>query len=64
MDFAECLRKAVENNDFPEVGHLTISLGVASASANSNYQALFIEIDQALYQAKQNGRNQVVKANS
>ena len=59
IDLAEQIRKVVEQHDFPEARHLTISLGVTCAGEDANYQAVFIRADQALYEAKQNGRNRV-----
>ncbi len=44
-----------------EVITFTVSIGLASsASAEEGFDALFSRADQALYQAKRNGRNQVV----
>lgn len=57
---AERIRAAVEQHDFQAPHHLTVSIGVTNAAADSNYQAIFIQADRALYQAKQGGRNQVV----
>jgi len=60
LEAAERIREAVERHSFPKTERLTVSLGVTCADANSNYQAIFIRADKALYQAKQSGRNQVV----
>ena len=60
LELAEMIRSVVERHDFPEAKHLTVSMGVTNANAESNYQAIFIQADQALYQAKQDGRNRVV----
>lgn len=57
---AEKIRTAVESCEFSVAGHRTVSLGVTCASADSDYQAMFIRADQALYQAKQGGRNRTV----
>ena len=57
---AERIRVAVELHDFPEARHLTVSMGVTSADPEANYQSIFIQADQALYEAKQSGRNRVV----
>jgi diguanylate cyclase (GGDEF)-like protein len=57
---AERLRAAVETHPFPGAGHLTVSLGVAQASGNS--ENLVKESDQAMYAAKQSGRNRVCVA--
>ncbi|MBQ3301870.1 MAG: diguanylate cyclase [Eggerthellaceae bacterium] len=59
MALAERIRSVVERHDFPGARHLTVSLGVTCANADTNYQAIFIRADQALYEAKHNGRNRV-----
>ncbi|WP_166241799.1 sensor domain-containing diguanylate cyclase [Paenibacillus turpanensis] len=63
---AERLRKAVEDLAIPHVrsnvsGVVTISVGAAGVVPNSfsEPQELIAQADKALYQAKQNGRNQV-----
>lgn len=62
MEIAEALRKRVENHVFPEVGHLTISIGVITVQGDSNSKDIFLCVDKALYDAKEGGRNRVVKA--
>ena len=62
LNLAERVRVAVEHHDFPSAKHLTVSVGVACADADSSYQAIFIQADHALYWAKQHGRNQVAQA--
>jgi len=58
---AEKLRLAVEMKSFSHDQHLTASFGVAEVHANldSKRDAIF-NVDSALYQAKQDGRNRVV----
>ncbi|WP_417436241.1 GGDEF domain-containing protein [Hoeflea sp.] len=46
----------------PETFSLTVSIGIAGSEANSDSAALFAEADRALYLAKNNGRDQVVIA--
>ena len=58
---AEKIRKAVESRPFPGIGHLTVSLGVTDADAQTNYQAIFINVDRALYRAKNSGRKRVIR---
>ena len=58
---AEKIRKAVEEAEFSTVGHITASLGVAERRVDDNYQMLYEKIDRALYQAKEGGRNRVMK---
>jgi diguanylate cyclase (GGDEF)-like protein len=61
--FCERLRQAVEAETVQHEGQTiqcTISLGVADLSKpTSNYKTLIEWADQALYQSKKNGRNQV-----
>jgi diguanylate cyclase (GGDEF)-like protein len=54
----ERLRRAIEQADFPQVGQVTISLGFVSISGDTPVVVLG-HADQALYYAKQHGRNQV-----
>ncbi len=56
---ARRIRKKVESNTNPQV---TLSSGVSSWSlmTNHNVKSLFIEADKSLYQAKEQGKNQVV----
>ncbi len=57
---AKKLRLAVENNSFNIVGKITISIGVSSFKINEKFSDLIKRADIALYEAKVNGRNQVV----
>lgn len=54
----ERFRTNVEHNEFPQVGQVTVSLGFASISTESPVVILG-HADQALYYAKENGRNRV-----
>lgn len=59
---AEDIRQQIENITFgkyPEL-KLTISAGVASAVQGSSFEEVLKRADQALYQAKETGRNKVV----
>jgi diguanylate cyclase (GGDEF)-like protein/hemerythrin-like metal-binding protein len=56
---AERLRQCVAESIFPEVGAVTISLGVAECTGNEAWEQWFKRADVALYQAKGAGRNQV-----
>jgi diguanylate cyclase (GGDEF)-like protein len=67
LAMAEQLRINVENTYFPcgenqPQGRLTISLGVSSTkdAVFTNAQDLVVAADQALYKAKEMGRNRVV----
>lgn len=59
---AERLRRIVAERYIPEVGKVTASFGVALLQPQENLIQLFARADQALYQAKGLGRNQVVAA--
>ncbi len=52
-------RSAVEKFDFPQVGRVTVSVGYTSVRPEDNGADAFGRADQALYVAKQRGRNQV-----
>lgn len=56
---AEKLRLAVDHSCFPEIGHVTISLGVSKFQKDDSFSELFKRADQGLYHAKEHGRNQV-----
>ncbi len=58
---AERIRQVISGTEFPEAGHLTVSIGVAGLKDyDSDYERLLMEADSALYQAKRQGRNKVV----
>jgi diguanylate cyclase (GGDEF)-like protein len=56
---AERLRKQLEAYSHPEVGQVTASFGIATASCSEKLETLLQRADIAMYQAKQQGRNQV-----
>ena len=56
---AERIRKIIENQDFDTVRKITISFGVASFRSDDNEDSIVKRADDALYQAKRNGRNRV-----
>jgi diguanylate cyclase (GGDEF)-like protein len=55
----ERLRSNVEAHAFPQVGHITISVGFTEVRAGDSPASAFDRADKAVYHAKQNGRNQV-----
>lgn len=64
---AERIRRQVENHSFPHCGRegVTTSIGVAYQEGNKlrnveTMQAMIIQADQALYDAKDRGKNRVV----
>ncbi len=56
---AEKLRKAICKTNFGRPGRITISLGVTSYLKEDNEDTLLDRVDEALYMAKNNGRNRV-----
>lgn len=54
----ERFRRAIEQHDFPQVGRVTVSLGFVSMSGDTPV-AVLGHADQALYYAKEHGRNQI-----
>jgi len=55
----ERLRQTVANQDFPQIGQVTISLGVVQVQPRILATTLLDRADQALYYAKTHGRNQL-----
>jgi len=56
---AEKIRRAVADHDFPVVEAKTVSLGVSQMLDDETMTGLVARADQALYRAKQAGRNRV-----
>ena len=56
---AEKIRKAVAAHDFGEAGPQTASFGVGEYARGRSMKEIFTAIDNALYMAKENGRNRV-----
>jgi len=61
--FAQNIRKAIELCVFNTVEKVTVSIGVASFKQGETKESLIKRSDDALYKAKENGRNCVVSAN-
>lgn len=59
QDVAEKLRQDFEDYKFHDVGRVTCSLGVSELNIGEDVDLLIKKADQALYVAKQLGRNQV-----
>ncbi|WP_372378613.1 diguanylate cyclase [Vibrio natriegens] len=58
---AERVRKSIESHEFDTVGNVTISVGISRwDGTNEPINAVLKNADDALYQAKHNGRNQTV----
>jgi diguanylate cyclase (GGDEF)-like protein/hemerythrin-like metal-binding protein len=58
--FAEGLRRKIAAQDFPDIGSLSVSIGVAEHVGAESPAEWFHRVDEALYKAKQGGRNLVV----
>ncbi|WP_226669916.1 diguanylate cyclase [Metabacillus litoralis] len=59
LELAEELRQHLENHSFKEVGKTTASFGVATYLEGDTPSSLLSRCDNALYVAKEEGRNQV-----
>jgi two-component system cell cycle response regulator len=55
----ERFREEVASYDFPQVGQVTVSIGVVQLSKNQFHVTLIDYADQALYHSKKSGKNQV-----
>jgi PleD family two-component response regulator len=55
----ERLRHNVERHIFPQVGHITVSVGFTELKPGDTPSGAFERADKAVYFAKGNGRNQV-----
>ncbi|MCR5417061.1 MAG: GGDEF domain-containing protein [Pseudobutyrivibrio sp.] len=60
LEFCELLRSSVEQMEFEQVGHITVSVGLTMITNDDNDESVFKRIDSALYEAKETGRNKVV----
>lgn len=61
-DIAEKIRRRTEQFDFGEAGHITVSLGTTTFDGTEGRRTVYTRLDDALYTAKKNGRNKVVRA--
>ena len=56
----ERFRQVVEQHHFPQVGHVTVSIGATFITPSDLSVTIMDRADKALYYAKENGRNQTV----
>ena len=59
VDMAEILRSRVEAYLFPDICHITCSIGVTELKKEDSFLEAFDRIDKAVYESKNNGRNKV-----
>ena len=59
LELAERLRRAVDGATFGAAGHRTVSIGVSVFREGDDATSLLVRADEALYYAKEHGRNQV-----
>lgn len=59
LNVLERFRAAIEAYHFPRVGKVTVSIGCIPLQFNENPMTALEFADEALYYAKENGRNQV-----
>jgi diguanylate cyclase (GGDEF)-like protein len=59
---AEKLRKVVAGRQFPVVGRITISIGIAHFRVGDTQESIYARADEAMYEAKRKGRNCVVSS--
>jgi diguanylate cyclase (GGDEF)-like protein/PAS domain S-box-containing protein len=62
LTLAERIRSRVAENSFKTVGSITCSFGVTQFVKTDDSETFTKRVDQALYEAKQKGRNRVVAA--
>src|SRR5208283_640024 len=59
-EFAERIRKKINDKKLRKIGELTCSFGVSSHDGGETGDSLLKRVDKALYDAKESGRNKVV----
>lgn len=60
LELAEKLRKRIETHKFLVAGHITASFGVVLGAQSKSVNTLIQEVDEALYEAKEQGKNRVI----
>ena len=61
FDFAESIRKRVEEAEFNKAGHITCSIGITRIKDDDSFDEAFDRMDKAMYSSKEAGRNKVTK---
>ena len=61
VQLAESLREKVAAHQFPEIYHITCSIGVTELKPGDDFKGAFDRLDKAMYASKHNGRNKVTK---
>ncbi len=59
MLVAQKIRLTVQNHKFVQDLHITCSVGISMFHTTDSYQTLFKRVDEALYKAKNSGKNRV-----
>jgi diguanylate cyclase (GGDEF)-like protein/PAS domain S-box-containing protein len=59
LSFCERIRKTIEASEFPDLGRVTVSIGVAQLERGDSAQSVLQRADRCLYEAKTAGRNRV-----
>jgi len=57
---SEKLRQEIESYNFEKVGKMTCSFGITQLLHDDGFESLNKRVDDSLYEAKRNGRNQVI----
>ena len=60
-EMAERLREKVAAYQFPDIYHITCSIGVTELTEGDDFKGAFDRLDKAMYASKHNGRNKVTK---
>jgi len=63
VELADKIRQTIDDTCFVTVRHLTVSIGVTMIRADDTIESFVKRADEALYNAKETGRNKVVFAN-
>ena len=56
---AEKIRESIAEYQFPDIYHLTCSIGVTELHPEDDFTKAFNRLDKAMYASKQSGRNKV-----